>query len=379
MIRYRPLLFLVLAMIPAFIVGACEAPEWPTETPAPPATATPRPSDTPAPSPSPTELPATTQPTATEASGVPTAEPASDASIVPAPSATAESETDAAATDSSATAAAEGSSEGSVLRVAIDTPSELDPAKAASIGEIALVRAIYDRLVEVEDDGRLTPNLAESWTALDGGRVYDIALVSDAWFHHDEPLTSSDVVWSLNRLRDPGIGLPVGDLFTDVLSVEAIGRYRVLIHLSEPDPAFMARLGDDRASIVSRDAADPSVDPNGTGPFELQSWRADEGALLNANDRYHIAGKPRASSLEFRFYYAPVYALRALRAGSVQVALSFPATECAALAGDPGITVVYGAATEESGSSCTAARDSVFGLEPRSPASHIDLAGVAVR
>jgi len=49
------------------------------------------------------------------------------------------------------------------LRVAFDIPAKLDPAFASSDSEIAILNAVYDYLVDVDQDSKVQPRLATKW------------------------------------------------------------------------------------------------------------------------------------------------------------------------------------------------------------------------
>jgi peptide/nickel transport system substrate-binding protein len=264
------------------------------------------------------------------------------------------------------------------LVVGIDPPLELDPALATTTGEIALGNAIYNRLVNTNAEGELLPSLATRWRALEGGLIYDIELVEDATFHNGNPVTSADVVWSLNRLRDPDLGIPRSDLLASVSSVEAIGDNRLLVVLSRPDTEFMYELADHRAAIVRYGTADPRITLNGTGPFAIDSAAAGQFAILAANDGYHVAGRPVEDRLEFEFLEAPVYALRAFLAGNVDIILELPAQECEQLEGATGITIVYHESLFGKPPTCSAIHDYVSGFVPHLIPGLTDLSGVSV-
>ena len=59
-----------------------------------------------------------------------------------------------------------------------------------------LAEAIYDKLVDIDQEGKIIPQLAESWELQDG-KILVFHLHSDVYFHNGEPLNSEIVVYNL--------------------------------------------------------------------------------------------------------------------------------------------------------------------------------------
>ena len=67
---------------------------------------------------------------------------------------------------------------------------------------IAVTNAIYDYLIDIDDQNVPMPRLARRWTVSDDGLTYKLFLFSDVDFHSGHSLSTADVVWSINRLRN---------------------------------------------------------------------------------------------------------------------------------------------------------------------------------
>ena len=81
-----------------------------------------------------------------------------------------------------------------------------DPAKGSDEASSAALANLYDSLVFPTSSGTLQPDLATSWQVSSDGLTYTFNLRQGVTFHNGDPLTASDVVFSLNRLIAMGQG-----------------------------------------------------------------------------------------------------------------------------------------------------------------------------
>ena len=69
-------------------------------------------------------------------------------------------------------------------------------------------RLLYRGLVQFNDRGLPEDDLAESWGISQDGKIYNFSIRSDAIWHDGQPVTSSDVAFTVGLLRDENIPLP---------------------------------------------------------------------------------------------------------------------------------------------------------------------------
>ena len=103
--------------------------------------------------------------------------------------------------------------------------TSLDPAYARNLEEMWVVNQIFDGLVEIGNDMRIQPLLAESWEVSDSLKTYTFYLRKDIYFHKNELfksedstrlVTAHDVVYSWNRILDPEVASPGKWVFNNV-------------------------------------------------------------------------------------------------------------------------------------------------------------------
>ncbi len=232
------------------------------------------------------------------------------------------------------------------LRVAIDIPVQLDPAFASSDAEIAILNAVYDYLIDVDENNRLQPRLAQLAQVSDDGLTYTFALNPDAVFHDGSPVTAADVIYTFNRLRDPNAGLPTSDLYSNIAEIAApdgadpTQSKTVVFRLTQPDPFFQYNLSDNHAVIVKAGAEDFKTTFNGSGPFKVVSYSPENRMELAANPNYFLEGKPGVATLDFIFFSDQAASVDALRGGQVDAVLRMPTPLYLTLQGQRGIQTV---------------------------------------
>jgi len=191
---------------------------------------------------------------------------------------------------------------GGTLQLAVDSsPAGLDPQVATAFATFLITGEIYEGLVEVNERLGIQPALAESWKVSDDGLRYTFKLRSGVTFHNGQSLTSADVVYSFDRVRDPKTGSPLASRFNLVKEAKATAPNEVTFELTQPFAPFLSELAG--LSIVPSEYVKGGGDLQrkavGTGPFMLKEWVPDTFILLERNPRYWRAGRPYLDALKF--------------------------------------------------------------------------------
>src|SRR6266508_2309619 len=81
-------------------------------------------------------------------------------------------------------------------------PPHLDPTAgaAAAIDEVVYAN-VFEGLTRIGPNGEVLPDLAESWTISDDGKVYTFKLHTGVKFHDGTDFNADDVKFSLDRAR----------------------------------------------------------------------------------------------------------------------------------------------------------------------------------
>ena len=182
--------------------------------------------------------------------------------------------------------------------------TSLDPAFARNLENIWAVDQLFDGLVDMGPDMRVKPAVARAWTIGDSGSTYSFHLRSDVRFH-DDPLfpggqgravTAADVVYSLERLRDPATASPGRWVLDNVLpgkeGIEGVGDTAVVIRLQRPFAPFLSMLAMAYCSVVPREVVEHYGSewrghPVGCGPFRFFQWREGVKLVLHKHPSHY--------------------------------------------------------------------------------------------
>jgi peptide/nickel transport system substrate-binding protein len=180
----------------------------------------------------------------------------------------------------------------------------MDPVQTIDDRSIFTDLQIYDRLVKLSKSGKsVEPELATKWTISRNGRTAVFTLRPGVKFSDGSPLTSADVVASINRERDPKA--PWGFLLAPVKSVTAVGASKVKLTMSKPFAPLLPALSTFAFSIYSQKqfakyGKSLGTHPLGTGAFMLQDWKKGRELDLVRNPNYWQKGKPYLDKIVFR-------------------------------------------------------------------------------
>ena len=81
-------------------------------------------------------------------------------------------------------------------------PDSLNPGVAVLAEAYTLFELVYDSMFQLQLDGSYTPELAESYTVSDDGKVWTFKIRDGVKFHDGTPLTAADIAFSYNLYKD---------------------------------------------------------------------------------------------------------------------------------------------------------------------------------
>ena len=201
----------------------------------------------------------------------------------------------------------------------------LDPHRTVLNWEDMACWTLFNSLLRFNKDMRIVPDLAESWTALND-TTYRFKLRPGIKFHDEGDCTADDVVFSLNRVRDPRTGSTHAPAYNQVDQVRAIDRNTVEITTKRPFAPLLSYLCNVRtgSQVLSRKAVERLGDdfgkrPVGTGPFKLVGWEPNEKLEFVKNDQYFIKGLPYLDRVTEYLISDPGAATNALIGGDVHL------------------------------------------------------------
>jgi len=145
----------------------------------------------------------------------------------------------------------EDSKSGGVLIAAYQTdPVGFDPAVVGSMSSYLMIELSYDTLVEYDEDMMIVPSLAEDWEISDDNLEITMFLRQGAKFHDGQELSSEDVKFTFDRIKDEDTGSPRLGVFENLDSVEVVDTYTVKFVFNTEMGPFWAHLASAAQSIV---------------------------------------------------------------------------------------------------------------------------------
>ncbi|MDO4519354.1 MAG: ABC transporter substrate-binding protein [Eubacteriales bacterium] len=181
--------------------------------------------------------------------------------------------------------------------------TNMDPSAVCNVYSSMVHQQIFDRLIDVAEDGTVTPKIAESYEVSEDGLTYTFKIRQGIKFHDGSDLTAKDVEYSLKRAAtSAAVAHIYGDIDPDSFNVP--DDYTVSFTLKNPNAGIIAGLAHTGGSIVPMAVveADPEgfvSNPVGSGPFKFVSWTKNDSIELERFDDYY-GDKPELSKITLR-------------------------------------------------------------------------------
>ena len=179
-------------------------------------------------------------------------------------------------------------------------PPNFDPLSNTSGTVLSVIAPCYSGLVRFDplDPNAIAADAAKSWKVSEDGKAYTFTLFDKIVFHDGGALTSADVLFSLERVRNPPKGVVSNrqTMLDVVASIEAPDAKTVVITLKRPSPAFINTLASGWMVILSKKfvegGGDPAKKVMGSGPFRFVEYVQGVSVELERNPKYFIADRP---------------------------------------------------------------------------------------
>ena len=169
---------------------------------------------------------------------------------------------------------------------------------------------LYDRLVTLDENSNIVPELATDWSVSDDGLEWTFELREGHTFHDGTPVNAEAVKLNFERLMNPDtrdILLRWTQLaFLEDSEMEAVDEYTFRITTAEPYPLMLFKLADITGSIISPTAADSmsieefGQNPVGSGPYKFVEWERDSHILFEKNHDHWLADESNVDFIEIR-------------------------------------------------------------------------------
>jgi peptide/nickel transport system substrate-binding protein len=200
---------------------------------------------------------------------------------------------------------------GTVTEGVVGTPRFVNPVLAFSDADRDLITLIYSGLMRKNTDGSLIPDLAEKYEVSENGLMYTFTLKNKIYFHDGRPVTTDDVVFTINQVKDPILKSPRKGNW-DGVEVGKIDERTVTFTLRQPYASFLenATLGIMPAHIWNNSSPielnEANTNPVGSGPYQVKGVGKGSAGTISYYDLFafnkFVLGKPYVKNLTLRFY-----------------------------------------------------------------------------
>src|SRR5262249_52287905 len=169
------------------------------------------------------------------------------------------------------------------IRVDIETsPTVLDPRFTTDAAASRVSELVFDSMVRIDRDGQFSGELAESFERIDDTTLV-FHLRRDVRFSDGRELTSRDVKFTFDSIRDPESQSPKRNQIIEAGTIETPDPYTVVLRTQRP---YAPALESAMIGIVPAGTPLPGnagVPPSGAGPFKIVRVARDEAVVLERN------------------------------------------------------------------------------------------------
>ncbi len=228
---------------------------------------------------------------------------------------------------------------------------QLNPAVQYGMSTLLPGAQLFASLLTVDSQWKLQPYLARQWQVSADGLEVRIRLQANARFHDGEPITTEDLLFSLETVRQHH---PLKAIFAPIVAMTIDDAENATFKLNTPHPGLLMALSTPLLPILPRHVFDTGEDirnhpmnirPTGSGPFKLLDFQPGERIELEKFDDFFLPEKPRIKKITFRRYDSPARLLRALKRGDIDIHTQLTsASELQRAAKFPTVSVVSDAA-----------------------------------
>jgi peptide/nickel transport system substrate-binding protein len=191
-------------------------------------------------------------------------------------------------------------------------------------------RLLFSGLIRFDERGLPQADLAESWAVTPDGTVYNFSIRPNALWHDGEPVTSDDIIFTIEMMKSAGSLYPqdVKDLWSRI-EVTRLNEKNIKFTLPEPYIPFIDYLA---FGVVPKHLlesippeqmpnAEFNINPVGSGPYKFDRILVGDGGqiagVVLSRSRNYYGAQAFIEQVVFRYYPTSAAALDAYQQGDV--------------------------------------------------------------
>ncbi len=196
---------------------------------------------------------------------------------------------------------------------------------------------VFDTLVWLTPDFKVTPALATKWEVSDDKKTYIFTLREGVAFHDGTPFDAEAAVANFAYVTDKTTQSKISmSLLGSCTTAKAVAKYTLQLSCSAPYAPLLAQLGEPYLGMQSPKAIkeyglDLGLHPVGTGPFSFVSYTAGQALVLKRNEAYawnppatNHSGPPDIAQITFQIVSSPQARVSQFQSGQSEVIQDVP-------------------------------------------------------
>jgi peptide/nickel transport system substrate-binding protein len=202
---------------------------------------------------------------------------------------------------------------GTMTEGIVGSPRFINPIISASDADRDLTAIVFSGLMRPTTKGTLELDLAENYKISEDGLSYTVKIKENAFFHDGKPITADDVIFTVEKAKDPLVKSPKRAEWEDV-SVKKIDDKMIVFKLPRPYYPFVENLtlgiipkhlwkdtGPEEFAFSLK-----NISPIGSGPFKIDKVEKNSNGIptsykLSSFKKY-ANGEPYIKNLTVRLF-----------------------------------------------------------------------------
>jgi len=222
-----------------------------------------------------------------------------------------------------------------------ETTQNLDVHQTGTASTLRVLENVHCAVFTVDENLQIVPALAQRYEQSADGLTYTLKLRPGVKFHDGSTMTSADVKYSFERVKNPATGAVNVEVFSDVDSIETPDELTVVIKMARVYAPFLSRLSENGAGVVIPKGSGEvqGVAPIGCGPFKFVRREFGNVVELERFDDYWD-GPAYLDRILVREITEPTVRLTGLRTGELHLINDVPADRLAQIRNDANFQVL---------------------------------------
>ncbi|MFV8380695.1 ABC transporter substrate-binding protein [Corynebacterium hindlerae] len=229
---------------------------------------------------------------------------------------------------STATRIGRTADEDAVVVATFGPPASLDFTRTAGAAiPGALMKNVYEGLVQIDDNGDIAPLLATHWERSADGTEYVFHLREGVTFSNGDAFTAHTAKFSIDRVATDAWTNGLKSHMKVVHSTEVVDEFTLKVTLERPSNQWLWAMGTFVGAMMTPHGVDKlASEPIGTGPYRVEHWAIGQSLTFTARPDYW-GEQPANRTAAIRYFADAVGATNALQSGDVDVVWAMQSPE----------------------------------------------------